>query len=141
MFPGITQAKAYIPNNHSNTDVAGPEILACSGGHRTDEHVIVGSGGEECISAGNIWRVNRLDRGHDPVMVTEVQLRTRSGQLLPFAKDIKPPFQRPIHLDSGPFDQAQDRRDGPNPEMATPPLFISSSAGTSRLVNWGNVWI
>jgi aryl-alcohol dehydrogenase-like predicted oxidoreductase len=28
-----------------------------------------------------------------------------------------------------------------NPEMATPPLFISSSAGTSRLVNWGNVWI
>jgi hypothetical protein len=63
------------------------------------------------------------------------------GQLLPFAKDIKPPFQRPIHLDSGPFDQAQDRRDGPNPEMATPPLFISSSAGTSRLVSWGSVWI
>jgi len=35
----------------------------------TDEHVIVDSGGEKCISAGNIWRVDRLDRGHDPVMV------------------------------------------------------------------------
>ncbi|NPT54665.1 hypothetical protein GNZ13_08595 [Paraburkholderia sp. 5N] len=101
-----------MPNNHSNTDVVGPEILACSGGHgthqfappsvekfglenarkafakaskishpvttlaagnlfmlETDEHVIVDSGGEECISAGNIWRVNRLDRRHDPVMV------------------------------------------------------------------------
>ncbi|MFL9985921.1 hypothetical protein [Paraburkholderia sediminicola] len=69
-----------MPNNHSNTDVVGPEILACSGGHRTDEHVIVGSGGEECISAGNIWRVNRLDRGHDPIMVTEVRLRTGSAR-------------------------------------------------------------
>jgi hypothetical protein len=44
----------------------------------TDEHVIVGSGGEACVSAGNIWRVSRLDREHDPVMVTEVKLRTRS---------------------------------------------------------------
>jgi hypothetical protein len=35
----------------------------------SDEHVIVDSGGEKCISAGNIWRVDRLDRGHDPVMV------------------------------------------------------------------------
>ena len=110
-----------MPNNHSNTDVVGPEILACSGGHSThqfappsvekfglenarkafanaskishpvttraagnrfmlatDEHVVVDSGGEECISAGNIWRVSRLDREHDPVMVTEVKLRTRS---------------------------------------------------------------
>ena len=79
MFPGITQAKAYVPNNRSNTDVVGPEILACSGGNGTDEHVIVGGGDEECISAGNIWRVNRLDRGHDPVMVTEVQLRMGFG--------------------------------------------------------------
>jgi hypothetical protein len=84
VFPGITQAKAYVPNNHSNTEVVGPEILACSGGYRTDEHVIVGSGGEECISAGNIWRVNRLDRGHDPIVVTEVRLRMGSGHKQPF---------------------------------------------------------
>lgn len=39
-----------------------------------------------------------------------------------------------------PFDHARDRHDGPNPEVAAPPLFINSSAGTSRLVKWGNVW-
>ena len=42
MLPGITQAKAYMPNNHSDTDVVGPEILACFGGHGTDEDVIAG---------------------------------------------------------------------------------------------------
>jgi hypothetical protein len=26
-----------MPNNHSNTDVVGPEILACSGGHSTHQ--------------------------------------------------------------------------------------------------------
>ncbi|SAL67354.1 hypothetical protein AWB69_07719 [Caballeronia udeis] len=26
-----------MPNNHSNTDVVGPEILACSGGHSTPQ--------------------------------------------------------------------------------------------------------
>ena len=68
MLPGITQAKAYMPDDRSNTGVVGSEILACSGGYRTDEHVIAGSGGE-----------NRLGRGHDPVMVREVRLRTGSG--------------------------------------------------------------
>ena len=33
MFPGITQAKDYMPNNHSSTDAVDPEIFACSGGH------------------------------------------------------------------------------------------------------------
>ncbi|MFM0161770.1 hypothetical protein [Paraburkholderia sediminicola] len=45
----------------------------------TDEHVIVDSGGEKCISAGNIWRVNRLDRGHDPVMVPADSIRQSSA--------------------------------------------------------------
>jgi hypothetical protein len=35
MFSGITQAKDYMPNNHSSADVVGPEIFACSGGHGT----------------------------------------------------------------------------------------------------------
>ena len=33
MFPGITQAKGYTPNNHSGADVVGPEIFAWSDGH------------------------------------------------------------------------------------------------------------
>ena len=48
----------------------------------TDEHVIVDSGGEKCISAGNIWRVNRLDRGHDPVMVPADSIRQSSAQIV-----------------------------------------------------------
>lgn len=80
MLPGITQAKAYMPDDRSNTGVVGSEILACSGDYRTDEHVIAGSGGEECVYAGNIWRVNRFGRGHDLVVVREVRLRTGSGQ-------------------------------------------------------------
>jgi hypothetical protein len=32
MFPGITQAKDYMPNSHSSTDVVGPEKFSCSGG-------------------------------------------------------------------------------------------------------------
>jgi len=133
-----------MPNNHSNTDVVGPEILACSGGHSThqfappsvekfglenarkafanaskishpvttraagnrfmlatDEHVVVDSGGEECISAGNIWRVNRLDRGHDPVMVTEVQHRTGSGHEAPFARGVARTFRRRLRPVNG----------------------------------------
>jgi mono/diheme cytochrome c family protein len=35
--PGITQSKDYLPNNRSNTDVVGPEILACSRGHGTHQ--------------------------------------------------------------------------------------------------------
>lgn len=80
MLPGITQAKAYMPDDRSNTGVVGSEILACSGGYRTDEHVIAGSGGEKCVYAGNIWRVNRFGRGHDLVVVREVRLRTGFGQ-------------------------------------------------------------
>ena len=51
----------------------------------TDEHVIVDSGGEKCISAGNIWRVNRLIGGHDPVMVPADSIRqssAKSGQTI-----------------------------------------------------------
>ncbi|HEX7908193.1 MAG TPA: hypothetical protein VF534_08910 [Paraburkholderia sp.] len=75
-----------MPNNRSNADVVGSEILACCG-YRTEEHVIVGSGGEGCISAGDIWRVNRLDRGHDLVMVREDRLQTGSGQFQPLDID------------------------------------------------------
>lgn len=35
MFPGITRAKNYLPNNHGSTGVVGPEFFACSGGHGT----------------------------------------------------------------------------------------------------------
>jgi hypothetical protein len=35
MFSGITQAKNHMPNDHSNPNVVGPEIFACSGGHGT----------------------------------------------------------------------------------------------------------
>ncbi|NPT45615.1 hypothetical protein GNZ12_30695 [Paraburkholderia sp. 1N] len=136
-----------MPNSHSDTDVVGPEILACSGGHsthqfappsvekfglenarevfaraskishpvttraagnrfmlETDEHVIVDSGGEECISAGNIWRVNRLDRGHDPVMVTEVQHRTGPRTVLDGRFD-----ERPLMSDESSYASRQIR--------------------------------
>ena len=52
MLPGITQAKAYMPDDRSNTGVVGSEILACSGRYRTDEHVIAGSGGEKVFTPG-----------------------------------------------------------------------------------------
>jgi len=141
VFPGITQAKDYMPSNHSNTDVVGSEILSrsgCNSTHQftppsvekfslenarkafakaskishpvttraagnpfmleTDEHVVVDSGGEEYISAGNIWRVNRLDRGHDPVMVTEVQHRTGSGQLGTFNQALTRTVERLLQV-------------------------------------------
>jgi hypothetical protein len=66
-------AKASKISHPVTTRAAGNRFML-----ETDEHVIVDSGGEECISAGNIWRVNQLDRGHDPVMVTKVQHRTGS---------------------------------------------------------------
>jgi hypothetical protein len=37
MFPDITQAKDYMPNNYGSTDVVDPEIFACSGGHGTHQ--------------------------------------------------------------------------------------------------------